>query len=95
MRVNNIIVKPVITEKSSRLSKESVYAFEVHKDADKNQICEAMKKFFGVEVSSVRITTRKGKTKRVGRTMKTKEMPDKKIAYIKVSKGSIDLFPQA
>ena len=38
---------------------------------------------------------RKGKKRRVGRRMKVKNMADKKIAFIKVSEGKIDLFPQA
>lgn len=95
MRVNNTIVKPIITEKSSRLSKSNVYAFEVHMNADKNKVSEVIKTLYGVEVDSVRIITRKGKEKRIGRTYKTKMLPNKKIAYVYVTKGTIELFPKA
>lgn len=95
MQANKVIVKPVITEKSNRLTKENVFSFEVTMSANKHQIAEALKALYGVEVSFVRIAARKGKEKRVGRTMKTKMTPDKKIAYVKVSKGTLDLFPTA
>lgn len=95
MRVNNIIVKPIITEKSSRLTQSNVYAFEVHMNADKNKVAEIVKTLYGVEVDTVRIITRKGKEKRIGRTYKTKKMADKKIAYVHITKGTIELFPKA
>ena len=95
MKVNNVIVKPIITEKSSRLSQSNVYTFEVHMKADKNNIAEVIKSLYGVEVGSVRIVTRKGKEKRVGRTYKTKTLSDKKFAYVQVTKGTIELFPKA
>ena len=95
MQVNKVIVKPLITEKSNRLTKENVFSFEVHINADKNQIAEALKTLYGVEVARVRIVTRKGKEKKVGRTGKTKMLSDIKIAYVKVSKGTFDLFPTA
>lgn len=95
MKINDVILNPVITEKTTRLSQEKVYAFQVHMDANKFQIAQTIEKLYGVEVDSIRMMTRKGKEKRVGRKMIYKQMPDKKVALIKVKKGTIDLFPQA
>jgi large subunit ribosomal protein L23 len=95
MKINSVILKPVITEKTTRLSQEKVYAFQVNTNANKHMVAETVEKLYGVEVESVRMMTRKGKEKRVGRKMKTKQMPDKKVALIRVKKGTIDLFPQS
>lgn len=84
----------MITEKSTDLAAKKVYAFVVHEDANKHMIAEAVEKLFTVKVSSVRVTIRKGKEKRVGRRMKTKQLPDQKVAYVTLKEGSIDLFPQ-
>lgn len=95
MKINSVILNPVITEKTTRLSQEKVYAFQVNMDANKHQVAETVEKLYGVEVASVRMMTKKGKEKRVGRKMITKQMPDKKMALVRVKKGTIDLFPQA
>ncbi len=95
MKINDIIVKPLVTEKTTRLAQDKVYAFQVNPKANKHQVTEVVEQFYKVEVDNVRMITRKGKEKRVGRKMMTKQMPDTKIAYIRVKKGTIDLFPQA
>jgi large subunit ribosomal protein L23 len=95
MKVIDIIVRPVITEKATKLSQSKVYTFQVMRDSNKMQITETIEKLYGVEVDSVRISVRKGKEKKVGRRMIVKKLPDTKIAFVKVKKGSIDLFPQS
>lgn len=95
MKVNNVIVKPIITEKTSRLTQSNVYAFEVNIKSDKTKVASALKAFYDVEIESIRMFTRKGKEKRIGRSYNTKKQADKKIAYVKVTKGTIDLFPKA
>lgn len=94
MQINEILKKPVLTEKSTQLLKQGYYVFEVDKRANKNQIKEAVEKLFGVEVESVKTLKRKGKTKRVGRSWLEKKLPDRKFAYVKLKKGHIDLFPK-
>ncbi|GIW64004.1 MAG: 50S ribosomal protein L23 [Patescibacteria group bacterium] len=94
MKINNILKKPVITEKSSQLLRTGIYVFEVDRSANKHQITEAVQNLFSVEVADVKTFIRKGKIKKVGRRMQPKQLPDKKFAYIKVVKGSIDLFPK-
>ena len=95
MKIHEIILRPIITEKTSALARSNVYAFEVHKDANKHQITQALKNIYAVTVASVSVITRKGKEKRIGKRMTSRILPDKKIAYIKVRKGTIDLFPQS
>ena len=69
--------------------------FEVHKDATKTAIKTAIESLYKVKVADVHVMTRKGKTRRTGRRMVPKQLPDKKIALIRVKEGSIDLFPKA
>lgn len=95
MKINEILFKPKITEKAINKAKDSVYLFAVNIKANKDQIKEAVKKLFPVEVLSVRTVMRKGKIRRAGKRMKEKKMLDTKLAYVKVKKGKIDLFPQA
>lgn len=94
MKINSIINKPVITEKSSQQSGKGVYIFEVSRVADKDKVARAIEDIYKVKVDRVRILLRKGKEKRVGRRMMTKKTPDRKIAYIHLLKGEIDIFPK-
>lgn len=94
MRINQVLIKAKITEKGLDKVKDSVYLFEVNRKANKHQIKEAVEKLFKVVVDEVKTTIRKGKKRRVGRRMKTKKLPAKKLAYVKLKKGKIDIFPQ-
>lgn len=71
--MNNVIIAPVITEKSASLIESGVYVFKVSKDANKTQIADAIESAFNVKVASVRTLNTKAKDKRVGKyTGKTK-----------------------
>lgn len=94
MKLNEILLKPVITEKVLQEVKNSIYAFYVNMKANKYQIKKAVEKLFSVEVSSVKTHIKKGKVRRTGKRMKSKELSDSKIALIKVKKGKISIFPQ-
>ncbi len=94
MKINQILVKPVMTEKATNLTKGHVYTFEVHKAASKSQVRKALEKLYKVKTSAVRTVIKKGKERRVGRRMVVKRNPDRKIAFITVTEGKIDLFPQ-
>ena len=74
----DVILKPVITEKSMDLMADKKYTFLVHTDATKNQIKEAVEKMFeGTKVKSVNTMNLDGKNKRrgmtFGKTAKTKK----------------------
>ena len=67
MRPEDIIIAPVITEKSNDGMQEGKYTFEVNKKATKVDIANAVEKLSEVKVIKVSTMTVKGKTKRVGR----------------------------
>ncbi|GIW64102.1 MAG: 50S ribosomal protein L23 [Patescibacteria group bacterium] len=95
MNIKDIILRPVLTEKTTNLTKENFYSFEVNVKANKSQIKNAVEKIFNVKVSEVKTQIRKGKTKRIGKKMIPKKTANKKIAFIKLKEGKIDIFPQA
>jgi len=95
MRINDVIIAPILTEKATNLVKNQVYMFEVHLKATKYQIKEVLEKLYSVKISNIRTMVRKGKIRRVGKKMISKKITDKKIAFVKVVKGKIDIFPQA
>ena len=67
MEYSDIIIAPVVTEKSAKNAEKNVYTFKVVKSATKTQIKWAIEKAFGVEVKSVNTLITKPKDKRVGR----------------------------
>ncbi len=93
--MHTLSFKPLMTEKASQLSGRSVYAFAVKQDMNKYQIAEALEKMYKIKVANVKIAKKKGKVRRVGKLGRTKQLPDMKIAYVKLKEGKIDIFPQA
>lgn len=82
------IIKPINTEKTMMLMEKGIYSFVVDKSLDKTSIKEIIQKMFKVEVESVRVLNRIGKTK-VFRGIKGK-LSDEKHAFVKVKEGKID-----
>ena len=67
-RIDNVIVRPLLTEKTTRLQEEAnQYAFEVGSAATKVEIKQAIEALFGVRVETVRTQVVRGKMKRFGR----------------------------
>jgi len=62
----DIIIKPILSEKSARLKGDNIYTFIVAPQATKTQIKEAIEEIFKVRVRQVNIANRKGKKKRLG-----------------------------
>jgi len=94
MLINEILIKPILTEKATNLVQNQVYMFEVDKRANKFQIKQALEKLYKVKTGAVKIMIRKGKAKKTGKKMRIKKTVDKKIAFVKLIEGKIDLFPQ-
>ena len=94
MLINEVLIKPILTEKATNLVQNQVYMFEVDKKANKFQIKQALEKLYKVKTGKVKIMIRKGKEKKTGKKMKIKKTSDRKIAFIKLIEGKIDLFPQ-
>ncbi len=81
-----IILKPVITEKSTMLKEMNrEVCFEVAPRANKSEIKKAVEQLFKVKVESVRIMNKRGKSRRMGRTVGKKK--DWKKAYVKLKEG--------
>jgi len=95
MNEYDIVVRPIITEKSSLLKETgNQYVFEVQRDANKIEIRKAVEKLFKVKVVSVHISNNEGKKKRVGRF--TGKKPDWKKAIVKLNpKDKITIFEGA
>jgi large subunit ribosomal protein L23 len=68
MRPEQIIIRPIITEKADRLRELNCYQFIVTKKATKNAIKEAIEKLFNVEVLRVHTANFRGKLRRLGRS---------------------------
>ena len=89
----DVILKPVVTEKSMELMADKKYTFLVHTQATKSQIKEAVEKMFaGTKVKSVNTMNLDGKTKRrglvYGKTAKTK----KAIVQLTADSADIEIF---
>jgi len=94
MLVNKVLIRPILTEKATNLVQNNVYMFEVDKKANKHQVKETLEKLYKVKTGEVRIMIRKGKEKKVGKKGLIKKSSDRKIAFVKLIEGKIDLFPQ-
>ena len=84
--VYDIIIRPVLTEKSYDGMADKKYAFEVAIDANKTEIKKAVETIFDVKVESVNTMRIEGKLKRQGRTQGRR--PERKKAYVKLTEGS-------
>ncbi|MFO8191767.1 MAG: 50S ribosomal protein L23 [Bacillota bacterium] len=89
----DIIIRPLISEKSSDLMEESKYTFVVSGKANKIEIKRALEEIFEVKVEAVNTINYKGKRKRLGRYPEGKQ-PSWKKAVITLAEGSkpIELF---
>ncbi len=92
MDSNSIIIKPLVTEKSThQQTTRNAYAFQVHTDANKHQIKQAVEQIYEVKVVDVRTMTRKGKPRRTKFKMAT--TPEWKRAIVVLDENSrIELF---
>ena len=90
LKYYDVILRPVLTEKSMNTMVEKKYTFLVHPDANKSQIKEAVEKMFdGVKVAKVNTMNQDGKTKRRGMTY-GKTAKSKK-AYVQLTADSADI----
>ena len=89
----DVILKPVVTEKSMELMASKKYTFLVHPEATKNQIKEAVEKMFkGTEVASVNTMNLDGKTKRRGMTFGKTAKTKKAIVQLTADSADIEIF---
>ncbi len=89
----DVIVRPVVSEKSYALLDDGVYTFVVHPDANKTEIRQAVELLFNVRVTKVNTLNRKGKRKRNRRQATFGKRPDTKRAIVTLAGDDrIDLF---
>ncbi|MCQ2377648.1 MAG: 50S ribosomal protein L23 [Victivallaceae bacterium] len=88
----DIVIAPVVTEKCNALMQEKKYTFKVNPSANRIEIAKAVEEIFNVKVKSVNVMNYTGKTKRVGRTMKSGKRADWKRAVITLAEGSIEII---
>ena len=87
----DVIIAPVVSEKSYALLDAGRYTFVVHPSANKTEIKQAVQTIFGVKVDSVNTLNRKGKRKRFG--LRYGRRKDTKRAIVTLAEGeSIDIF---
>ena len=89
----DVILKPVVTEKSMNLMGEKKYTFLVHPEATKSQVKEAVEKMFsGTKVESVNTMNCEGKTKRRGMTFGKTAASKKAIVKLTEDSQEIEIF---
>ncbi len=87
----DVIIAPVVSEKSYGLMDEGKYTFVVHPSSNKTEIKKAVEEIFGVKVRNVNTMVRKGNAKRFGLTMGQRK--DTKRAIVTLADGEeIDIF---
>lgn len=91
MEARDIIIKPVVTEKSIGLMENNKYVFKVALSANKIEIKKAIEEIFKVKVVDVNTVRVKGKEKRMGRSVG--KTSDYKKAIVQLAEGdSIEIF---
>ncbi len=86
---HDIILKPLITERSMMQTEEKKYTFKVDRNANKYQIKDAIEEIFDVQVEKVSVMNMQGKVKRMGRTQGRRASWKK--AIIKLTPGSKEI----
>ena len=91
---NQVLLAPVVSEKSYSLITDRKYTFKVHKDAHKTQVRQAVEELFGVHVMNVNILKVQAKPKRRGLTKGIR--PGWKKAIVQLREGdTIEIFEGA
>lgn len=89
----DVILKPVVTEKSMNAMAERKYTFLVHPEANKTMIKEAVEKMFeGTKVAKVNTMNRPGKTRRRGRVVGKTARSKKAIVQLTEDSKDIEIF---
>lgn len=93
LKYYDVLLKPVITEKSMNIMADKKYTFLVHPDATKTQVKEAVEKMFkGTKVKSVNTSRKDGKEKRRGQTFGKTAQTKKAIVALTAESKDIEFF---
>jgi len=88
----DIIIKPIISERSMDDAQERKYTFHVAPEANKTQVRHALEEIFDIEIANVNIMNVKGKKKRQGRTTGMTAARKKAIVTLKPTSKEIEFF---
>ena len=88
----DILLAPVISEKSYGLIEDGTYTFIVHPDSNKTQIKIAVEKIFGVKVTSVNTMNRQGKRKRTRFGYGTRKSTKRALVTLSPDSKPIEIF---
>ncbi len=92
--MKTVVIKPVLTEKATDNAAKQVYMFEVGIEANKHQVHQTLESMYGVKVKHVRMVNRAGKSRRAGgRSTNRIELPPRRIAYVTLTSGTLEMFP--
>lgn len=93
LKYYDVILKPIVTEKSMNAMADRKYTFSVHPDATKNQVREAVEKMFnGTKVVSVNTMNLDGKNRRRGNTSGKTSKTKKAIVQLTADSAEIEIF---
>lgn len=93
LKYYDVILKPVVTEKSMNAMADKKYTFYVHPDATKTQVKEAVEKMFaGTKVAAVNTMNKDGKMKRRGNTSGRTSKTKKAIVKLTADSKDIEIF---
>ena len=93
LKYYDVILAPIVTEKSMNSMSEKKYAFSVHPEATKTQIKEAVEKMFaGAKVAKVNTINQDGKTRRRGMTFGKTAKTKKAIVQLTADSAEIEIF---
>ena len=93
LKYYDVILAPIVTEKSMNSMSEKKYAFSVHPDATKTQIKEAVEKMFaGTKVAKVNTINQDGKTRRRGMTFGKTAKTKKAIVQLTADSAELEIF---
>ena len=93
LKYYDVILAPIVTEKSMNSMSDKKYAFSVHPDATKTQIKEAVEKMFaGTKVAKVNTMNQDGKTRRRGMTFGKTAKTKKAIVHLTADSAEIEIF---
>lgn len=88
----DIIIKPLVTEKSMEDMTEGKYTFEVDKRANKSEVKKAVEEIFGVKVEKISTMNVKGKEKRMGKFVGRRKDWKKAIVKLAADSKPIEFF---
>lgn len=92
MTAYDVIIRPILSEKSYDGIQDKIYTFEVRKDANKTQIKMAVEEIFKVKVQKVNTANVQGKLKRMGRSEGRRPSYKKAIVQLTADSKAIEFF---